>query len=33
MSKYLFEACYTAEGVKGLLRDGGRLGEQQDEQR
>ncbi|MEP6656156.1 MAG: GYD domain-containing protein [Betaproteobacteria bacterium] len=23
MSKYLFEACYTAEGVKGLLRDGG----------
>jgi uncharacterized protein with GYD domain len=23
MSKYLFEACYTADGVKGLLRDGG----------
>ena len=23
MAKYLFEARYTAEGVKGLVRDGG----------
>lgn len=23
MAKYLFEACYTTEGVKGLVRDGG----------
>ncbi|MDZ7583121.1 MAG: hypothetical protein U5R30_21710 [Deltaproteobacteria bacterium] len=23
MPKYLFEASYTAEGLKGLLKDGG----------
>jgi uncharacterized protein with GYD domain len=23
MAKYLFEACYTGDGVKGLVREGG----------